>query len=287
MWSINGVSLTELLGPLFIVRGTTWRPDHSTVRSPVSIGGRHGTIGSGLPVLGEPKVLLQVHAHAQASQSDLQAAVDKALALWVAPAHILGRRMAGGSEVFAAAEPESISHDGFVTGRADTMTLGFAIPGVSFRAPADAGTPLAFSANLTNALLPHLQGSSAPITDAVVRLKGPHTGAVSITDAATGTGLSQSPVSLSSSQYLYMDAGRLRSWFSANASAWAGGGTDASANLDYPGPGPLQLWPVVEPAVGDASFAAASEPRVRISATGGTGRTGDTTLAVYAGRSFL
>lgn len=278
-WRINGIDLPP------IARVSSPRASVSTRRSPIDIPGRHGVVDQGLPQFTEALITLTIEATA-GSQAAVEAAIAKLNALLSGPSIVI-TRVAGGFSASGPARLVSISPGRHAPSVWQEMTAVLAIPAGMLSGPPSAGTPLAFSANLTNALLPHLQGSSAPITDAIVRLKGPHTGAFSITDVATGTGLSQSPVSLSDSQYLYMDAGRLRSWFSANASAWAGGGTDASATLDYPGPGPLQLWPVVEPAVGDASFAAASEPRVRISATGGSGRTGDTSLAVYAGRSFL
>ena len=278
-WRINGIDLPP------IARVSSPRASVSTRRSPIDIPGRHGVVDQGLPQFAETLITLTIETTA-GSQATVEAAIAKLNALLSGPSIVI-TRVAGGFSASGPARLVSISPGRHAPSVWQEMTAVLAIPAGMLSEPPSAGTPLAFSANLTNALLPHLQGSSAPITDAIVRLKGPHTGAFSITDVATGTGLSQSPVSLSDSQYLYMDAGRLRSWFSANASAWAGGGTDASATLDYPGPGPLQLWPVVEPAVGDASFAAASEPRVRISATGGSGRTGDTSLAVYAGRSFL
>jgi hypothetical protein len=278
-WRINGIDLPP------IARVSSPRASVSTRRSPIDIPGRHGVVDQGLPQFAETLITLTIETTA-GSQAAVEAAIAKLNALLSGPSIVI-TRVAGGFSASGPARLVSISPGRHAPSVWQEMTAVLAIPAGMLSGPPSAGTPLAFSANLTNALLPHLQGSSAPITDAIVRLKGPHAGAFSITDVATGTGLSQSPVSLSDSQYLYMDAGRLRSWFSANASAWAGGGTDASATLDYPGPGPLQLWPVVEPAVGDASFAAASEPRVRIGATGGSGRTSATELAVYAGRSFL
>lgn len=284
---VNGIDLDTTPGSPFLTIETSWRTPVTARRNPLVVPGRHGNIArQTLPEFDESQFSIAVRVTDAASQSALESMVAKLMLLVTQPNTVV-TRISGNLTTSAPAEFISSNDKDFLVGRTDTLIMLMAIPGVFWRQPASVGTPLAFSANLTGALLPHLQGSSAPITDAIIRLKGPHTGAFSITDVATGTGLSQSPVSLSDSQYLYMDAGRLRSWFSASASAWAGGGTDASATLDYPGPGPLQLWPVVEPAVGDASFAAASEPRVRISATGGSGRTGDTSLAVYAGRSFL
>ncbi|MGC4151492.1 MAG: hypothetical protein QM628_00240 [Propionicimonas sp.] len=284
-WLLNGVDLDE--ASLGLASVTLWRPPISVRRSPVEVTGRHGSISSKRPpVFTEPQLVIGFRAD-QASQAALEAAITKLAAL-LAAADLTVTRISGGVSTSAPAELVSADMDaGFVPGGFAAPLAILAVPTVFLRQPSDVGGPLPFNANLTAAALPHLAGSSAPITDAIVRLKGPHAGLFTITDAATGTGLSQSAASLTGSQYLYVDAGRFRSWISASDSAWTGVGTDVSANLDYPAAGILQLWPVVEPAVGDSSFAAASAPTVRISATGGTGRTGDTTLAVYAGRSFL
>ncbi|HML52387.1 MAG TPA: hypothetical protein PKD84_13405 [Propionicimonas sp.] len=278
-WRINGVGLPP------IARVSSPRPSVSTRRSPIDIPGRHGVVDQGLPQFAETLITLTIEATA-GSQAAVEAAIAKLHALLSGPSIVI-TRVAGDFSASGPARLVSISPGRHTPSVWQEMTAVLAIPAGMLSGPPSAGTPLAFSANLTGALLPHLQGSSAPITDAIVRLKGPHAGLFTITDAATGTGLSQSTASLTGSQYLYMDAGGFRSWISASDSAWTGVGTDVSANLDYPAAGILQLWPVVEPAVGDSSFAAASTPTVRISATGGTGRTGDTTLAVYAGRSFL
>lgn len=278
-WRINGVALPP------IARVSSPRLGATTRRSPIEIPGRHGVIDTALPEFGEALITLSIQSTA-GSQAAVEAAVAKLTALLAQPV-LTVTRIAGGYETSGAARLASISPGRHTPNAWQELTAVLAIPAGMLAEPPAVGTPMVFSANLTNALLPHLQGSSAPITDAIVRLKGPHSGIFTLTDAATGTGLSQAATSLTGSQYLYLDAARLRSWVSASDSQWTPGGTDVSQHLDYPGAGPLQLWPVVEPAVGDSSFAAASEPRVRISATGGSGRTGDTTLAVYAGRSFL
>jgi hypothetical protein len=284
---VNGIDLDTTLGSPFLTIETSWRTPVTARRNPLVVPGRHGNIArQTLREFDESQFSIAVRVTGAASQSALESMVAKLMLLVTQPNTVV-TRISGNLTTSASAEFVSSNDKDFLVGRTDTLIMLMAIPGVFWRQPASVGTALAFSANLTGALLPHLQGSSAPITDAVVRLKGPHTGAVSITDAATGTGLSQAATALTGSQYLYLDAARLRSWVSASDVQWTPAGTDVSQHLDYPGAGPLQLWPVVEPAVGDASFAAASEPRVRISATGGSGRTGDTSLAVYAGRSFL
>lgn len=278
-WRANGVSLPK------VARVSTFRPPVSTRRTPVEIAGRHGVITTGLPTFGEPAVTIIIESTA-GSQAQVEAAVAQVQALLAQPTITL-TRIAGGIEASASADLVSIAPGRHTPHMWAELTAVLAIPGVFFRAAAATGTPLGFSADLADVALPHLQGSSGPIPDAVARLKGPHSGTVTVTDSATGTGLIQASAALTAAQYLYMDAARLRSWISSSAGQWTPGGTDVSQNLDYPAAGILQLWPRVEPAVGDPSIELASAPMVRLNAVGGSGRTADTTLAVRAARSYL
>lgn len=136
-------------------------------------------------------------------------------------------------------------------------------------------TSYAFTSDLTNVAIHHLAGSTAPITDPIIRITGPCTNPT-ITDPTTGTGISWTGT-VAASTYLYLHPDRLTARTSASDTAWLSGGTNVSSGIDYPAPGPLQLWPMVD------SFTSRT---IRLSATG-TGKTAATRLTVRAARSFL
>lgn len=89
--------------------------------------------------------------------------------------------------------------------------------------------------------LPALAGGSAPITDAIIRFKGPFNGVVAASDPASGAGLSWSGT-LTATQYVFLNADTLKAHISTSATSW-NTGTDATSGLDYPPPGPLVLTP--------------------------------------------
>lgn len=136
-------------------------------------------------------------------------------------------------------------------------------------------TSTVFTADLVNTAIHHLAGSTAPITDPIIRITGPCTNPT-ITDPTTGTGISWTGT-VAASTYLYLHPDRLTARTSASDTAWLSGGTNVSSGIDYPAPGPLQLWPMVD------SFTSRT---IRLSATG-TGKTAATRLTVRAARSFL
>lgn len=280
---INGISLGDALGPLFLVRASMWRPDVSMVRSVLSVPGRHGSIRTGgLPVHSEAKLTIVVTATAGASQADLEQAVNRFQALLDNPTLVL-TRISGGLTTEAEVESEGISHQGFVTGRSDTMTATLAIPSVFLSEPPAISAPILVPAPATNLLLPHLSGASAPMADSIVRITGPWTDPV-IACSNSKTGVRWTG-EVPGGQYLYLDPQRLRARLSSSADAWLSGGTDVSQHIDYPPAGRLQLWPKVTPG-GSSAFADASAPQVRIDA-GGSGLSGASAVTVRAGRSFL
>lgn len=116
------------------------------------------------------------------------------------------------------------------------------IPGVFWSDPVGPVVSQGPAATVTGAFaLPLLAGGSAPITDAIIRFKGPFNGVVAVSDPASGAGLSWSGT-LTATQYAFLNADTLKAHISTSATSW-NTGTDATSGLDYPPPGPLVLTP--------------------------------------------
>lgn len=241
---LNGVDLCDS-EHVVLVAGTVWRPDIGTVRSPVTIAGRHGSIDRGLPVFAEPKLTLVVDLDAHDSQTDLEAAGNAVIGLLAAPQLII-TRVSGDLVTSVEARLESVSHSDFLWSRTATITAVFALPSVFWREDVQTSTPVVLTGSAADVTVAHLAGSTAPARGAVLRVAGPAT-SVAVNEMLTGTGLSWTGTGLVAGQYLYIDVDRLRAWRSASSSQWTQGGTDVSGGLDYPAAGRLQLWPRVAP----------------------------------------
>ena len=272
-WKLNGIDLDTALGDGFISDVSIWRPGASTRRPVVTLNGVHGSISPGLPVFEEAKVNIALR-FVEAGQVDLEERVNHVRALFGQPSLTLGR-VSGGIETSAAAKLEAISDDDYVVGLTNRTVIQLALPGVFLRETVATSADLAFNADLLNAEVASLSGSTAPIPDAVVRVTGPAT-TVSVTDPSSGTGIYWAGT-LAAGQYLFLTGRPLDARISANATGWISGGTSQLANVSFPAAGRLQLWPVVQ---------SPTARKVQISATG-TGRSAATKLAVRAGRSFL
>lgn len=195
----------------------------------------------------------------------------------------------GGVEITRRAIDDTVAHDTTAIARlksisephADaaspltTVTVVLDLPDVFWRGTI-ATSPQAPASGDTVTEVTSLAGSSAPVVDAVVRVSGPAT-ALQILDVASGTGLSWSGA-LPEGEYLYLDAATLRAWRSTSWSEWAPGAADESLGLDYPGPGPLEIWPLP---------GAAPEQRTPRLSVSGAGRGSSTALAVRAAPAYL
>lgn len=272
-WKLNGIDLDTALGDGFISDVSIWRPGASTRRSVITLSGIHGAISPGLPIFDEARANIGLRFVEQ-SQAALEERVNHIRALFGQPSILLGR-VSGGVETSAVAKLESISDDDYVVGVTNRMVIQLAIPGAFMREAVATSDDLAFSADLVAAEVASLSGSSAPVTDAVVRVTGPAT-TVSVTDPSSGTGIYWAGA-LAAGQYLFLAARPLDARISANAADWTTGGTSELANVSFPAVGRLQLWPVVQ---------SPTVRKVLISATG-SGRSAATKLAVRAGRSYL
>ena len=266
-WKLNGVDLDS--DPGFLTSVSVWRPNLSTRRTPIVIPGLHGSVDAGLPVFDEPTVTLSVRV-SQTSQQALEQAVNNLVRL-AAQSVLTLTRVSGGITASAAARLVSANFEDFLVGATERLLIVLAVPGVFFREDAQTSAQQGFAADVSNAPVGHLGGSTGPIRDAVVQVQGPAT-AVQVSDPASGTGISWTG-SLAAGAFLYIDPASLSAWISASASDWSKAGTDATAGVDYPPAGPLALWPRAD---GQVWFSAA-----------GTGRTSATRIALRAGRSFL
>lgn len=252
---------------LALLKGTLHRPAVSVRRSVVQRPGLHGVVPAGGVVFDEPTVRLRVFVESPTAAA-FEVAVAALMARLARPGDITLTRIAGGVETAAIARLVGVSEPVYYPDRAADHTITLAIPGVFFRDPAPISTAaLAAQANVVAAPLTALAGGSGPISDAVVRVAGPCT-QVSVSDPASGTGLSWSGA-LAAGSYLYLDAASLSARISTSASAWDSGGTVVTGGLDYPGAGPLQLWP---------------QPAISVT---GVGRASTTTVMVRARRAFL
>ena len=261
-WHIDGANLTGWR----IQAASVWRAPVSTRRSVITSPGRHGVKHVNGLVLDEPTVelVLQPLGSSQVEIEDL----DQSLMRLISKDRLVLRRTSGGRTAEAEARLVSLTPDLFVYPTLARYLLTLALPGVFFRDPAPIlSLAIAAQANVAAAPLTALAGGSGPISDAVVRVVGPCT-QVSVSDPASGTGLSWSG-SLAAGSYLYLDAASLSARISTSAAAWDSGGTVVTGGLDYPGAGPLQLWP---------------QPAISVT---GVGRAATTTVMVRARRAFL
>ncbi len=135
---------------------------------------------------------------------------------------------------------------------------------------------LNFSADFDSVAIPALDGSTAPITDPILRILGPVTNPV-IRNPTSGTSIGYTGT-VPAGQYLFIRLDNLSARISTTATNWMSGGTTVTANLTYNPRGILQLWPAIS---GDPY----TRP-VLVSATG-TGKTAATRLAIQAARSYL
>lgn len=269
-WTLSGIDGERWR----IQAGSLWRPPVTVRRNVLTVPARSGTVPTGAPpVFDEPTMTLELLC--EGAMVNLEAAANELTGLLAMPGLTLGR-YSGGLATSAPAELVSISPGEFVVDSGAFLTAALAIPSVFLRGATADTAPVVVTSPST-VTLATLAGSTAPITDAVLRLTGPAT-SVTAVDVVTGTGIAWTGV-LTAGQYLFLDVRTLTGRISSSATDWSAGGTDVSGQLDYPGPGPLQAWPRME-GVNPA------DRRVKLTVTG-AGFTGATALAVRAAPSYL
>jgi len=270
-WSLSGIDAVRWR----VQGGSLWRPPVTVRRDTLTIPGRHGVVVTGRPpVFEEPTVTLELLC--EGAQDDLEALANELVGILAMPGLTLGR-YSGGLVTSAAAQLVSINPGEFVPDVGAFFTVALAIPGVFLRAASADSAPVVVTTG-TTVTLTTLAGSTAPIADAILRLRGPAT-AVQVVDVVTGTGLSWAGSALASGDYLFLNAATLTARRSTDANAWTAGGSDVTGELDYPGPDPLQAWPRME-------GANPADRRVKLTVTG-TGFAGTTALAVRAQPAYL
>jgi len=238
-YTIDGVDL-KTYG---IQRSSSYRTPVKVTTKNLTLPGRHGAVNTGsLPVFEEPTLtfqflMLENNTPLETAQSNL--------ALLLSRPGLTVTRIADGVSASATGRLTSLTSANYEPGVALTLTAMLTIPDVFWKAaPAlYLGQTLPATHTITT-----LSDSTAPITDAIIRVTGPCT-AIQITDAVSGTGLTWAG-SLAAGQYLYLDASKLTarrsstSNDSVNAGVWTNNsGTDVTSGIDYPPTGILQAWP--------------------------------------------
>lgn len=274
-WLLNGVDLDA--ATFGLASATLWRPPISTRRTNIKIPGRHGTLGNGLPEFEEPTFTVGL-ATDQADQATLERAVNNLVTLLTQPELTL-TRLSGATTASTKAELVSADLDaGFLYGSRSTPTAVLALPEVVFRDISDVAVVPAWTVDHPCLPLPHLAGSSGPIGDAIVRVKGPLT-SIDVVDLNSRTGISWSGT-LEAGRWLYLAPDLLQAWDAAASEQWTPSGVDVSGGMDWPAAGALQLWPALTgPGLDGWSQVAVS--------VAGAGRSSATELAIRAGRCYL
>lgn len=265
-------------GPWTVLSGTMYRPPVTVRRASVYLPGQHGSMPAGGVLFDEPILTFEFLVEG-ATPAALELNVQSFVSLLSRPGDLVVTRLVGGQTHEASGRLVSMSDPEFYpAGNAVVIDVTVALPGVFFRPPAPStSTLIEAGMSVSGAPVSSVTGSTAPVTDAVVRVTGPLT-YIQVTDDLTGTGLSWAGT-LTASQYVYLDAGALTARVSTSSSAWSSGGSVANSGLDYPPAGPLVLW--TGPHEGDVT-----DRRATISLTG-TGMTSATAVAVRARRSYL
>lgn len=125
--------------------------------------------------------------------------------------------------------------------------------------------------------LPALAGGTAPITDAIIRIRRGIAGRYEVTDPTTGTGLILNATGPGG--YVYIDADTLTAWQSGTTAQWERPTepTDLTELVDYPPAGPLQITPTAT--AGGTTYA--------LNYSYPSANSNDVALGVHASRKYL
>lgn len=121
------------------------------------------------------------------------------------------------------------------------LAIALTIPDV-FWAERTAGLTEAPLPNVSSTVaIPHLTGANAPISDAIIRIRGPFNGNVRIWNSiGADTGIFWTGEVITNA-YLFINAATLRAWQSGVPNSWLS--TGQPDGVDYPPRGPLELTP--------------------------------------------
>jgi len=228
-YSVSGVDLED--AGYEVQADTDWAPPVSLAGSTVDLAGRPGTVPVGLPVPAAVPLQLVIRRRAD-GQAALEAYRRELVGLLSDPFATI-RRSSGGQVTEAPFRLESMPPGDFLAGTWATFQPVLTLWGGLFRSLVAKD----YAAPVGTTSLP-IRGT-APVYDAVVRFAGPLHGAATVTDTRTGTAISWSG-DLYQGQYVFVNAATMRAHI-GSVDSW-GGGTDASAGVDYPPAGRLTLW---------------------------------------------
>lgn len=251
-YSIDGISLNDAAGRWFLNRATRRRGVPAVRATNASTPRRHGdafipgdAFDTSSMSLGVTVTALDA-AGVDGGRAQVEVNLEYITALLLNTNRLVrveqhtapGVSRVAYARVTAGADPELTGFEAIEY----KLLFVLSVPAVFWSDPVGPVVSQGPAATVTGALaLPLLAGGSAPITDAIIRFKGPFNGAVAASDPASGAGLSWSGT-LTTTQYVFLNADTLKAHISTSATSWAAG-TDATSGLDYPPPGPLVLTP--------------------------------------------
>lgn len=227
-YAIAGVDLED--AGFNVMADSDWAAPMSWATGRVQIAGRPGytPLGGKVAEAFPVKITARIHATTQAS---LEAKRNEFMGLLRDPSAVL-RRSSGGHVTEAPFTIEALTPGDFLAGTYADLVAVLSIHGGAFRSltAKDHAAPVGTTA------LP-IRGTE-PVHDAVVRFAGPLVGTATVTDTATGTGISWSG-SLFQGQYVFVDTWTTRAHI-GTATSW-GSGADATQGVDAPPAGRLTL----------------------------------------------
>ncbi|GAA1015906.1 hypothetical protein Aple_010800 [Acrocarpospora pleiomorpha] len=292
-YSVDGIPLDHPNGLWTLQQGTGRRPFPGARGVEIPLAGRAGEI----PVAGDTIEPLEtttlgftflVRGRAPwggaGNEEDLEHNLE-ALAAVLSPhgrlvdlRHHIGGDMIRQTDAkfISSSEPELLAG-----ANAARVTMLARIPGVYWRdVPELTHTWSAGLLDETARAIPALSGCTAPIPDAVLRVKGPATNPA-LSDTASGGTVAYTGT-ISSGQFLLLDCAALTAT-RVTTDTWSPtGGTDVTGNVDATGPGSAYRWLHLTPRIH------AADPLSRLIQVSGTatGTSDASGLAVRARRSF-
>lgn len=284
---LDGVPLDHPAGCWRLKKGTKRRPLPGVRSVNVAVPGRAGD----LPIMGLDHeatsfgLALTVYSRtpggADGGFEQMEANLEALGALLGVRHRLITCKWVAGSIIrVAGVTIEAVSEPEVNVGAAlARLTAVVKVPGVYWRDE----TESTWTGTLPGAeqIVTPLAGSTAPITDALLRVTGPAVNP-SATDVATGGTVAYAGT-VPAGQHLLIDCGQLKAT-TVTTDTWdLAGGTDVTGKINATGPGSAFRWLHLTPAmaVGDPHSRA-----VLVSATASS-TTGTSTLKIRARRSYL
>lgn len=290
-YTLDGVPLDHPAGCWRLKKGTQRRPLPGARAVRVTVPGRAGE----LPIVGLDHELTSFSlvfsvtgatpAGADGGYAQLEANLEALSALLGVRHRLMSLRYQAGAivrvadvTVIAASEPEL-----WVGAARARLTAVVEVPSVYWRD--ETTTTWEGSANTTGQAVTTLAGSTAPITDALIRVTGPATN-ITIRDVATQGAvglLTSGSNSLTASERLLIDAAAMRAALVTTDTWDLVAGTDRTGVISVFGPGSASRWLHLTPAV---ALADPFSRAVLINCTA-SGTTVASKLEVRARRAYL